>query len=220
VLRRLPNKGLPQSHSPAVNGKSTARSVFRPQMGQQESKSLKSLRLLIALSFTCQFLPSSYAAIYYVSPAGSDSNLGTSSAPLLTIQRAADIVNPGDTVIVRDGTYSNVAATGVGSKLITMSRGGTASSWVTFMAEHTWRAVIDGLNNTTAEGWSFAASYIRVQGFEVKGFSDDAFSNYSGGHFWTSSATTSTTWEGTVPPRGSAETASSSAATTSPSNRT
>jgi len=152
-------------------------------MGQQESKSLKSLRLLIALSFTCQFLPSSYAAIYYVSPAGSDSNLGTSSAPFLTIQKAANTVNPGDTVIVRDGTYSNVAATGVGSKLITMSRGGTASSWVTFMAEHTWRAVIDGLNNTTAEGWSFAASYIRVQGFEVKGFSDDAFSNYSGGQY-------------------------------------
>jgi hypothetical protein len=43
--------------------------------------------------------------------------------------------------------------------------------------------VIDGLNNTTAEGWSFAASYIRVQGFEVKGFSDDAFSNYSGGQY-------------------------------------
>jgi uncharacterized repeat protein (TIGR01451 family) len=120
---------------------------------------------------------------YYVSPTGSDSNPGSSSAPFKTIQRAANLVNPGDTVIVRDGTYSNAAASGVGSKLITMSRGGTASSWVTFMAEHTWGAVIDGLNNTTAEGWSFAASYIRVQGFEVTGFSDDAFSNYGGGQY-------------------------------------
>jgi len=121
------------------------------------------------------------ATTYYVSPTGSDTNLGTDSAPLLTIQRAASMVNPGDTVIVRDGTYSNAAAAGVGSKLVSVSRGGTASSWITFMAENTWGAVIDGLNNTTAEGWSVAASYIRVQGFEVKGFSDDAFSNYSGG---------------------------------------
>jgi hypothetical protein len=125
----------------------------------------------------------SLATTYYVSPAGSDVNPGTSSAPLLTIQRAANIVNPGDTVIVRDGTYSNAAAVGVGSKLISMSRGGTASSWITFMAENVWGAVIDGLNNTTAEGWSLAASYIRIQGFEVKGFSDDAFSNYGGGQY-------------------------------------
>ena len=144
---------------------------------------MKSLRLLIALTFASQFLPSSYGATYYVSPAGSDGNSGTSSAPLLTIQRAANMVNPGDTVVVRDGTYSNAAASGTGSKLITMTRGGTASSWVTFMAEHTWGAVVDGLNNTTAEGWSFAANYIRVQGFEVKGFSDDAFSNYGGGQY-------------------------------------
>jgi hypothetical protein len=118
-----------------------------------------------------------------VAGVGSDGNPGTSGAPFRTIQRAADAVNPGDTVIVRDGTYSNAAASGVGSKLIVSSRGGTASNWVTFRSENKWGAVIDGLNNTTAEAWVFSASYIRVQGFEIRGFSDDAFSNYPGGQF-------------------------------------
>ena len=110
-----------------------------------------------------QLAPSANAATYYVSPAGSDSYPGTITAPLLTIQRAANLVSPGDTVIVRDGTYSNPVASGSGSKLISMSRGGTATSWVTFIAEHTWGAVIDGLSNTTAEAWSFSANYIRVK---------------------------------------------------------
>jgi hypothetical protein len=154
-----------------------------PNQRTRQKAAFRYLRVVLSIFGLINFVWSSQAATYHVSPTGSDANPGTSSAPFLTIQKAANTVNPGDTVIVRDGTYSNVAATGVGSKLITMSRGGTASSWVTFMAEHTWRAVIDGLNNTTAEGWSFAASYIRVQGFEVKGFSDDAFSNYSGGQY-------------------------------------
>src|SRR5258707_2019339 len=33
---------------------------------------------------------------YYVSPTGSDSNAGTSASPFLTIQHAANVVNPGD----------------------------------------------------------------------------------------------------------------------------
>ncbi len=48
-----------------------------------------------------------FAATYYVSPTGSDSSSGSASAPFKTIQKAANIVNPGDTVIVKDGTYTD-----------------------------------------------------------------------------------------------------------------
>lgn len=120
---------------------------------------------------------------YYVSPAGSDGNPGTGDAPFQTIQQAAKVVNPGDTVIVRDGTYSNAAAFGDGSSLVVVDRGGTSDRWVTFIAENSGGAVIDGLNNTTAEAWTFSANYVRVQGFEVKGFRDDAFSNNRGGQY-------------------------------------
>ena len=124
--------------------------------------------------------PTGSGVCYYVDPTGSDSNSGTSSAPFLTIQHAANVVNPGDMVIVRDGTYNNPALSGVGSKLIVMSRGGTASNHVVFVAEHKWGAKVDGLSNTTATGWEFSANYIDVKDFECYGFSDTCMENYNG----------------------------------------
>jgi hypothetical protein len=125
--------------------------------------------------------PTGSGVCYYVSPTGSDSNPGTSAAPFLTIQAAANAVNPGDMVIVQDGTYNNPAVSGVGSKLIVMSRGGTAANHVVFIAEHKWGAKIDGLNNTSATGWEFSANYIDVKDFECEGFSDTCMENYNGG---------------------------------------
>jgi Putative Ig domain/Abnormal spindle-like microcephaly-assoc'd, ASPM-SPD-2-Hydin/Immunoglobulin domain/Protein of unknown function (DUF1565) len=125
--------------------------------------------------------PTGSGVCYYVSPTGSDSNPGTSAAPFLTIQQAANMVNPGDMVIVQDGTYNNPAVSGVGSKLIVMSRGGTAANHVVFIADHKWGAKIDGLNNTSATGWEFSANYIDVKDFECKGFSDTCMENYNGG---------------------------------------
>ena len=42
---------------------------------------------------------------YHVSPSGSDRNPGTKEQPFATIQRAADLAMPGDTVIVHAGEY-------------------------------------------------------------------------------------------------------------------
>jgi len=45
----------------------------------------------------------------WVSPAGSDSNTGTSGSPLLTIQAGINAVDPGGTVFVRPGSYNETA---------------------------------------------------------------------------------------------------------------
>lgn len=45
------------------------------------------------------------AGEYHVSPAGDDGNPGTRRRPLRTIQRAADLAQPGDTVTVHEGLY-------------------------------------------------------------------------------------------------------------------
>ena len=42
---------------------------------------------------------------YYVATDGSDTNAGSLDNPFRTIQRAASLVNPGDTVLIRGGTY-------------------------------------------------------------------------------------------------------------------
>lgn len=45
----------------------------------------------------------------YVSPAGNDTNIGTQSAPFLTIKKAISASNSGDTIIVSAGKYSTFA---------------------------------------------------------------------------------------------------------------
>ena len=45
------------------------------------------------------------AAEYFVAPTGRDSDSGTRKAPLRTIQRAADLAQPGDVITVRAGVY-------------------------------------------------------------------------------------------------------------------
>ena len=118
---------------------------------------------------------------YYVATNGDDSNPGTKAQPFKTIQKAADIVEPGDTVIVGDGIYTG------GHIIIDLNRGGTSDSWVVFRSENKWGAVIDGRNNTSRYGWNFGsnANYVRIEGFEIKGTADDAInSNAQGSHIY------------------------------------
>ncbi len=112
-------------------------------------------------------LPSAAAATtYYVSATGSDSNPGAASSPFKTIQKAADIVNAGDTVVVDDGVYSDNDGNDI---VVYVKRGGTSSAWVTFKSKNKWGAKIDGLNNRTKHGWHLDAPYVIVQDFDIYG---------------------------------------------------
>jgi Right handed beta helix region/Protein of unknown function (DUF1565) len=113
---------------------------------------------------------------YYVAPAGSDTSAGTSQAPFRTIQRAADAVEPGDTVVVRSGQYVG------GERMVTISRSGAPGSWITFRSEQKWRAVLDGREGTSLEAWYFGpgVGYVRVEGFEIRGLHEHAFDTYGG----------------------------------------
>jgi acid phosphatase len=174
--------GLTLSSSGAISGVPSAAgtSTFSAKVTDVNLLTAQqSLSITTSASSVCAATGS--GVCYYVSPTGSDSNAGTSASPFQTIQHATNVVNPGDMVIVRDGTYNNPAISGVGSKLIIMTRGGTAANHVVFTAEHKWGAKIDGLNNTSATGWEFSANYIEVRDFECEGFSDTCMENYNGG---------------------------------------
>ena len=76
------------------------------------------------------------ATTYYVSPIGSDSYVGTSlSVPFKTIQRAADVVNPGDNVYIRNGVYR---------EQVRLARSGTLQQRITFQAYADEHPIIDG----------------------------------------------------------------------------
>jgi len=103
---------------------------------------------------------------YYVSPTGNDSNSGTSALPFLTIQKAIDVANAGETVVLKDGVYSASS-----SIFVNITKTGTVGNPITFRSENKWGAVLDGLNIcdygiVIGNG----ASYINFMELEIKNF--------------------------------------------------
>lgn len=121
---------------------------------------------LIGSVFLLFFATSALGATYYVATTGSDSNPGTEGRPWLTIQKAANTVDPGDTVIVKDGTYTDTNSDG---RVVYLKRGGTSSNWITFRSENYLGAVIDGRNVVSSTGFYINNSaYVRLEGFDIK----------------------------------------------------
>ncbi|MFW9260832.1 right-handed parallel beta-helix repeat-containing protein [Nostoc sp. CALU 546] len=103
---------------------------------------------------------------YYVSGAGNDKNSGLStSSAFRTIQKAANLTNPGDTVLIMNGVYTNSAKAG---SVVHIKRSGTAKAWIKYKAypghlpkiqHNTWNGILV----------SNGASYIEINGLEVIG---------------------------------------------------
>ena len=129
---------------------------------------------------------------YYVSNTGSDTNPGTESQPFRTIQKAANIVNPGDTVIVEDGVYTGNNSCSGNSVVVCLTRGGSSTAGVTFKARNRYGARVQGQVGTNNQGWCFlaGANYITIEGFDTYNIAAisatggaSAFALYSGGRF-------------------------------------
>jgi hypothetical protein len=93
------------------------------------------------------------AAIYVVdqaAPGAADTNPGTEEAPLRTVQRAADLVEPGDTIFVMAGDYK---------ERIKITTSGEEGQPIILQAMPRRSVVVDGFD--------LQASYIHVVGFEI-----------------------------------------------------
>jgi hypothetical protein len=95
---------------------------------------------------------------YYVSPMGSDTNNGSAAAPFRTIQHAANLVNPGDTVHVLPGTYAEA---------INLTRGGSAAARIRFISDSKWAAKITGDGTINDAFMVRDVDYVDIVGFEV-----------------------------------------------------
>jgi len=88
-----------------------------------------------AVLFNCFGTGYATAATYYVATTGVDTATGSAAQPWRTLQRAANVVNPGDTVLV---------ATGVYRESVRFTRSGTSSQRVVFRNATGQYPVIDG----------------------------------------------------------------------------
>ncbi|HLX69163.1 MAG TPA: right-handed parallel beta-helix repeat-containing protein [Verrucomicrobiae bacterium] len=92
------------------------------------------------------------ATTYFVATNGVDSNSGTSIAsPFLTISKSASVVNPGDVVNIRGGTYRET---------VTFSRSGTLASPVTFQNYSNEIATVNGADIITNNSWTVYSNSI------------------------------------------------------------
>jgi hypothetical protein len=102
---------------------------------------------------------------YYVSGSGSDRRSGLSvSRAFRTLQHAADLTKPGDTVVAMDGRYTSPPATTV----LNITTSGTRTKWITYRAYPGQTPTIRLRDNWGGIGVDGAA-YIVVDGFTVVG---------------------------------------------------
>ncbi len=117
--------------------------------------------IILALS-SCEYNLEAFQT-YYVAPGGSDSDSGTIDAPWATFTHAVGELTPGDTLYVREGTYSE--------RLIpTVS--GKAGNVITIAALPRETPVIDG-TSISENGWWYGLihlnnlEYVTIEGFKV-----------------------------------------------------
>jgi hypothetical protein len=103
---------------------------------------------------------------FYISPYGSDSDPGTEAAPFSSFKKADSVVQPGDTVYVRPGTYNGYTA----RNTIRIATSGSESARIRWIAETRWAAQIVGhVNPANDLGWGIVISgdYVDLVGFDV-----------------------------------------------------
>jgi parallel beta-helix repeat protein len=118
------------------------------------------------------------ASNYYVSPTGSNNNVGSSGSPWLTIQKAANNMTAGDTVFIHAGTYP---------ERVSPPLSGTAANYITFRDFGDGEVVIDGGGGTRDESIHISnRSYLRFMNLHVgnNGYSsmNAGIAAYAGSH--------------------------------------
>ncbi|MBI2676542.1 MAG: right-handed parallel beta-helix repeat-containing protein, partial [Candidatus Yanofskybacteria bacterium] len=109
-------------------------------------------KLSVSLS---QSMASPTTDTFYVATTGNDINPGTADQPWKTIQKAANTVQAGDTVMVREGTYDERVKFSAGHS-------GSDGKKITFIASPLKSVTMQGFDTTNA-------NYLRIEGFNITG---------------------------------------------------
>lgn len=103
---------------------------------------------------------------WYVATTGSNSNSGTLASPFQTIQQAANVAQPGDTVMIEGGIYHET---------VTPVNSGTTSAPITYEAYNNQSVTIDGADPIS--GWSSTPVYQAPMGWNLGEGNNQVFVN-------------------------------------------
>jgi hypothetical protein len=145
------------------------------------------------------FTTPALTSFFYVNashPQASDSNPGTQALPWLTIQHAADVAQPGDTILVEPGNYGRTA----------IEHGGASGAYITFkgttvpdMSLVDWNAAFDPAQpvqtpgnpalNAVTKGFDLdppypsetPVGYVRIENFEITAIYQEGLASGRGG---------------------------------------
>lgn len=100
---------------------------------------------------------------YYVAPNGDDSNPGTEAQPFRTLDKGISVLDSGDTLYIREGTYYEE---------VTVSSSGTAGKQITISAYPEEHPIIDAQGTLPGDYYGYLITlrgdYITLSGLEIK----------------------------------------------------
>ncbi|TCC88739.1 hypothetical protein EZ428_19080 [Pedobacter frigiditerrae] len=126
-------------------------------------------KLFLSLSMLFLTYLASAQQTWFVSGKGNDQNSGkTESTAFRSLQSAADLTKPGDTVIVADGIYDSSTANN-GHSILTLRTSGTVDKYITFKAK---LGATPEIRPFSWGGITILGSYINIEGLKVIGNND------------------------------------------------
>ncbi len=109
--------------------------------------------------------------VYYVSPNGDDTTAdGSEGDPFFLVQKAIDLVEPGDVIIMKGGTYNYTKRINIGTA------GGPGDEMIQLRAEEGKRALLDFSTmpvDGALQGIRLTGSYWHIYGLDIKGAGDN-----------------------------------------------
>lgn len=115
---------------------------------------------------------------WYVSATGSDSGTGTALDPFRTVEKAVTVVQPGQTIFIKGGTYNLVTP-------ISITKSGTETAPISMFANPGERPVLnfsgqplDGSNR----GIRLTGSYWHIKGIDITSAGDNGMKIEGGSH--------------------------------------
>lgn len=136
---------------------------------------ITSIYIVLALSASTT---EAHAATYYIATTGNDSNAGTTTAPFATLGKAQSLVEAGDTVFIRGGTYSIAESqiaeySGIFARVFNLSKSGTENKYISYFGYPGERPVFDlsAVKPANRRVYVFfvSGSYLHFKNFEVIG---------------------------------------------------